>query len=245
MKVALITGASGGIGRATAKKFAEKGYFVIAHYNSNKKGVDTLIEELKSIGIEGTVFGVQADFSDSQSILNMCEEIKKSFKHVDVLVNNAGVGLYKMITETTDEEWQKLFDVNVKGTFKLTNCILPDMISRKQGKIINLSSIWGQSGASMEVCYSATKSAIIGYTKALAKEVAPSGINVNCVCPGVIETQMNARFSDSELKDLAEQTPLGRLGKVEEVAELIYFLGSERADFITGQVITADGGFIL
>ena len=245
MKVALITGASGGIGRATAKKFAENGYFVIAHYNSNKKGVDSLIEELRSIGIEGTVFGVQADFSDSHSILKMCEEIQKSFKHVDVLVNNAGVGLYKMITETTEEEWQKLFDVNVKSTFKLTNCILPEMISRKQGKIINLSSIWGQSGASMEVCYSATKSAIIGYTKALAKEVAPSGINVNCVCPGVIETQMNARFSDSELKELAEQTPLGRLGKVEEVAELIYFLGSERANFITGQVITADGGFIL
>ena len=245
LKVALVTGASSGIGRETAKLFAKNGYFVIAHYNTNRKGVDELITELEGENISGSVFSAQADFNDMDSVKNMFTAINKSFKHIDVLVNNAGAGLYKMITDTTCEEWDKLFNVNVKSTFVLTNLVLKQMISKKCGKIINVSSIWGNNGASMEVAYSASKSALIGYTKALAQEVAPSGITVNCVCPGVIQTKMNSRFSAQEMQELATETPLGRLGTAEEVAELIYFLGSEKASFITGQVITCDGGFAL
>lgn len=245
MKVALITGASSGIGRETAKLFAENGYFVLAHYNKNKTGVETLIKELEEKGISGTIFGVQADFNDTDSILSMFKEIEKSFKHVDVLVNNAGTGLYKLITQTTTSEWDKLFNVNVKSAYLLTNLVLPKMLERKSGKIINVSSIWGNNGACMEVIYSASKSALIGYTKALAKEVGPSGINVNCVCPGVIDTKMNSIFSDEEILELKSQTPLGRLGMPSEIAELIYFLASDKASFITGQIITADGGFTL
>lgn len=244
MKVALITGASSGIGRQTAKLFAENGYFVIAQYNTNKSGVDSLIKELEG-KCSGSVFGMQANFSDMQSVKDMFENISKSFKHIDVLVNNAGVGLYKLITETTESEWDYLFNVNAKSTFVLTNLVLKNMIKAGYGKIINVSSIWGDKGASMEVAYSASKSALIGYTKALAKEVAPSGINVNCVCPGVIDTAMNKRFSEQDMLELKDQTPLGRLGRTNDVAELIYFLGTEKSSFITGQVITIDGGFTL
>ena len=245
MKVALITGASSGIGRETARVFAENGYFVLAHYNKNKTGVDTLIEELEAKGISSTIFGVQSDFNNLESVKNMFLEIKKSFKHIDVLVNNAGIGLYKLATETTTEDIDMLFNVNVKAACHLTNLILPKMIERKSGRIINISSIWGNNGASMEVIYSASKSALIGYTKALAKEVGPSGITVNCVCPGVIDTKMNSRFNDQEMLELKTQTPLGRLGAPSEIAELIYFLSSDNAGFITGQIITADGGFTL
>ncbi len=245
MKVALITGASSGIGRETARLFALNGYFVLAHYNKNKAGVDSLIMELESEGISSTLFGVQADFNDMASIKRMVEQTKLSFKHVDVLVNNAGTGLYKLITDTTEREWDSLFNINIKSAYYLTNLILPNMIGRKSGKIVNVSSIWGNNGASMEVAYSASKSAVIGYTKALAKEVALSGITVNCVCPGVIDTAMNDRFSPQEILELENQTPLGRLGSPKEIAELIYFLASDKASYITGQIITADGGFTL
>ncbi len=245
MKIALVTGASSGIGKETARLFAENGYTVIAHYNTNLKGIEDLNASLEEKGVKGSIFAVQADFSDMNSIKQAFEKISASFKHIDVLVNNAGAGLYKMITDTTEYEWDKLFSVNVKSVFTLTNLVLEKMISAKQGKIVNVSSIWGVSGASMEVAYSASKSALIGYTKALAKEVAPSGITVNCVSPGVIDTAMNGRFTSEEMQELANETPIGRLGTPREVAELIYFLGSEKASFITGQVITCDGGFIL
>ena len=245
MKVALVTGASSGIGRATAKLFAMNGYFVIAHYNTNKSGVETLIAELEKQNISGTVFGVQADFNDMNSVKEMFNSITKSFKHIDVLVNNAGAGLYKLVTKTSESEWDTLFNVNVKSAFVLTNLVLNQMIKDKRGSIVNVSSIWGNKGASMEVVYSASKSALIGYTKALAQEVAPSGINVNCVCPGVINTKMNSRFTKQEISELEQDTPLGRLGSAEDIAELIYFLGSEKASFITGQIITSDGGFTL
>ncbi len=245
MKVALITGASSGIGREAARLFAKNGYFVLAHYNTNKAGVDSLIKELEASGISGTVFGVQSDFNDSESVKKMFAEISKSFKHVDALVNNAGAGLYKLITDTNEEEWDRLFNINIKSAYILTNLVLPQMIARGYGKIVNVSSIWGEFGASMEVAYSASKSAVIGYTKALAKEVAPSGITVNCVCPGVIDTAMNKRFSDNEIEQLKMATPLNRLGEPKEIAELIYFLTSNNASFITGQVITSDGGFTL
>ncbi len=245
MKVALITGAGGGIGSATVKKFINEGYFVIGQYNSNKARIDSLIEQLKSQDKSDYFFAVQCDFTCSQSIDEMLGKINASFKRIDVIVNNAGAGLYKLITETTETEWDNLFSINVKSAYKITNALLPAMISAKKGKIVNVSSIWGAVGASMEVAYSASKSALIGYTKALAKELAPSGICVNCVCPGVIETPMNARFNAQEKEELKNQTPLGRFGKADEIAELIYYLSSDKADFITGQIITCDGGITL
>jgi 3-oxoacyl-[acyl-carrier protein] reductase len=240
LKKALITGASGGIGFATALKMYKEGYFIIAQYNKNQKGIDELYRQ-----VDGNLLAVQADLSQGSGAKTLIETVKKSFKQVDVLVNNAGAGLYKLITQTTEDEWDKLFALNMKSAYVITNAFLPEMIANRKGKIVNVSSIWGQVGASMEVCYSASKSALIGYTKALAKELAPSNINVNCVCPGVIDTPINARFSATEMQDLADETPLGRIGKAEEVAELIAFLASEKSDFITGQVITCDGGFTL
>lgn len=245
MKTALITGAAGGIGRATVKKFIDEGYFVVGQYNNNLSGINDLKEELNLLGKGDFFYAVKADFSSSEEINKMMDTVEKSFKRFDVLVNNAGVGLYKLITETTEKEWEDIFSVNVKSAYMITNRVLDGMIKYKKGKIVNVSSMWGQVGASMEVAYSASKAALIGYTKALAKEVALSKINVNCVCPGVIDTPINARFNKSDIEELKEQTPLGRIGAPEEVAELIYFLSCEKSDFITGQIITCDGGFSI
>lgn len=244
MKTVLITGASGGIGRAIVKKFVQNGYTVIAQYNKNKTELKKLIEELESENLGGAIYPVTADFTDLNSIDRMFEDIFTRYKKIDAVVNNAGVGLYKLITETTEQDWDKVFNVNIKSIYYLVNKVLPSMIDNKSGKIVNVSSMWGIAGASMEVAYSASKSALIGYTKALAKELAPSGINVNCVCPGVIDTEMNARFSKEEVDVLIEETPLNRLGKPNDVAELIYFLCSDSSSFITGQTISCDGGFI-
>ena len=243
MKVAIVTGASGGIGSAVAEKLIDDGFFVFAHYNNNKKGVDELAKKLGERS--QNLFAIKADLLNLADIDKMASAVLKSFSHVDVLVNNAGAGLYKLITETTEKEWDDIFNLNVKSTYYLTNKFLPSMIDRKKGKIVNVSSMWGQVGASMEVAYSASKAALIGYTKALAKELAPSNINVNCVCPGVIDTPINARFSKEDMDCLAQETPLGRIGKSSEVAELISFLCSENSNFITGQVIACDGGFSL
>lgn len=245
MKTALITGASGGIGGETVKLFAEKGFFVAGQYNSGKAAVDELERELSDKGLSDYFVSVKGDFDSEGGAENVYAEAEKNFGHIDVLVNNAGVGLYKLITETTDSEWDRLFNINMKAAFRLSKLCLKKMIERKKGKIIFVSSIWGIAGACMETAYSASKAALIGFTKALAKEVAPSGINVNCICPGVIDTKMNGRFSEEEMKSVRAQTPLGRLGTAKEIAELIYFLASEKAEFITGQCITADGGFIL
>ncbi len=245
MKTALITGVSGGIGKATAKKFIDNGYFVIGQYNSNKKSIDDFYLELEKENKGDYFFAVKCDLSDSQQILNMMDTIEKSFKYLTVLVNNAGVSLTKLITETTEKEWDNVFSVNLKSAYQITNRVLKGMIEKKRGKIVNVSSMWGISGSSMEVAYSATKAGLIGYTKALAKEVGQSAINVNCVCPGVIDTPMNANLTNDELNDLKEQTPLNRIGKPDDVANLIYFLCSEEADFITGQVVSVDGGFVL
>lgn len=245
MKTALITGAGGGIGKVTTLKFIDEGYFVIGQYNKNRAGIDEIISRLEKSGKADYFFPIKADFSVQSEIDDMIKSVNASFKSITALVNNAGVGLYKLITETTDLEWDNIFSVNTKSVFKITNGVLNGMIKKGYGKIVNVSSIWGVVGGSMEVAYSASKSALIGYTKALAKEVAPSGITVNCVCPGVIDTPINAHLGKDALSDLAKETPLSRLGSPEEVAELIYYLCSEKSDFITGQTITIDGGFTL
>ena len=245
MKTALITGVSGGIGKATAKKFIDNGYFVIGQYNSNKKSIDDFYLELEKENKSDYFFAVKADLSDSEQIYKMMDTVEKSFKHLSVLVNNAGISLTKLITDTTESEWDKIFSVNLKSTYLITNRVLKGMIESKCGKIVNISSMWGINGSSMEVAYSSTKAGLIGYTKALAKEVGYSGINVNCVCPGVIDTPMNAHLTAEDINELKEQTPLNRIGSAEDVANLIYFLCSSDADFITGQVVSVDGGFAL
>ena len=245
MKVALVTGASGGIGKAIAQKFIDNGYFVVGQYNSGRKSIDDFTKQLKLQGKSDYFFSIKADLSKTQDIEDMMENVLKSFKSIDVLVNNAGVSLTKLITDTTLIEWDKVFDVNVKSAYLITNKVLKGMISKQYGKIINVSSMWGLVGSSMEVCYSASKASLIGFTKALAKEVGPSNINVNCVCPGVIDTPMNAHLTQEDLSDIASETPLNRIGTPEEVADLVYFLGSEQSKFITGQVISCDGGFTV
>ena len=245
MQIALITGASGDIGKKIAEKFLQNGYFAVCQYNKNEESVKEIAEEFNKKGYTDMFSFYKADFNSSIDIKTFYGLVKKSFPKVDVLVNNAGIDLYKLITDTTEAEWDEVFAVNMKSVYLLTNLILPEMISNRSGKIINISSVWGKVGASMEVAYSATKSALIGYTKALSKELAPSNINVNCVCPGVIDGKMNGRFNKDEMKDIISSVPIGRIGKAEDVAELVYFLSSEKASYITGEVITVDGGYTL
>lgn len=245
MKTVLITGASGGIGLAICKTFAEKEYFVSAQFNSNKNSLLSLKEQLNKVNLGDYLSLYKADFCSTCGAENLYKEVIKDFNHVDVLVCNAGVDLYKLTQDTTLDEWRKLFAVNTESAFILSKLCIEQMISRGKGKIIFISSVWGVAGGSLETAYSASKSALIGYTKALAKEVGGSGINVNCVCPGFIDTAMNNRFSEQEVKEIIEKTPLNRVGTSKDVANIVEFLASEKSNFITGQIISVDGGFIL
>lgn len=240
MKTAIVTGASGGIGYEIVRRLCKDGYFVFAHYNGNESAIDKLIKEFPN-----SVFKVKFNLKDENDVKRGVEIITAEKSRVDLLVNCAGVDLYKLSNQTTKTEWEDLFSVNVTGTHLVTSKVLDLFISQKSGKIINISSIWGVVGASMEVCYSASKSAILGYTKALAKEVAPCGITVNCICPGVIDTAMNKRFNQDEMNELIDATPLCRIGDPKDVAGTVAFFASSDADFITGQVLTVDGGFSL
>ena len=245
MKVALISGASGGIGAALVKKFINNGFFVAGQYNRSENEILKIRQELAKDNLADYFYAFRCDFTDKESVIKALENIGRNYNHIDVLVNNAGMDYMGLLTETEYGEWKKIFAVNVDSVYALSKFALKSMHDKGKGKIINVSSIWGIAGAANETAYSATKAAIIGFTKALAKETAYDNITVNCVCPGVIDTEMNACFNESEMADIIERTPLKRLGTPEEIAELIYFLASDKADFITGQVITADGGFIL
>ena len=240
MKTALITGASGAIGGAIAEKFLENGFFVVGTFNQNAAAAKALEKKYKD-----TFFSFKADLNSPSDVFALYSFCEKNFGHIDALILNAGKDLYKLLTDTTESEWDEMFSVNVKSAFLLAKCCLPEMIRRKSGKIVFISSVWGKVGASMETVYSASKAALIGLTKALAKEVAPSNINVNCVCPGVIDSKMNARFNEDEMRELIEKTPLRRTGTPFDVANLCYFLCGEDAAFITGEAISADGGFGL
>ena len=245
MKVALISGASGGIGSATVKLFAENGFFVVGLYNRDEEGISMLKSNLKAKGLSDYFFAFKCDLKNQSELTLTLEKIGTSFKHIDVLVNVAGVDLYKRVNDTTESEWDDVFAVNVKAAFTLTKFALDKMIPLKCGSIVNVSSIWGLTGASMESVYSASKFALVGFTKSVAKEVGESGIRVNCVCPGVVDTKMNDCFNSDEKAELIKNTPIGRMGTPDEVASLIYYLASESAGFITGQAITIDGGFLL
>jgi len=243
MKTVLITGASKGIGKEIALKFATEGYNIVLNYNSSENHAIELSKQIESMGAK--CLAVKADVSNASQVQQMVDKTLAVFGSIDVLVNNAGMSLYKLFQQTTNSEMERVFGVNTFGVINTTKSVVPSMVSAKCGKIINISSIWGKVGASMETIYSASKGAIISLSLALAKELAPSGICVNCICPGVIETDMLNNLSDEEKNDLKELTPLNRLGTPKDVANMVYFLASDNADFVTGQVITVDGGFTL
>ncbi len=238
----LITGASRGIGKATAQLFASKGYQVAVNYHQSAQEAHQLVEELSPLC---PTLAIKADVSDRSQVDAMVKEVHNQLGPIDVLINNAGIAKQALFTDFTLEQWQRMFDVNVTGMFHCCQAVLPGMIHQKAGKIINLSSVWGITGASCEVPYSATKAAVIGMTKALAKELGPSGIQVNCVAPGVIDTDMNGMLDDNTIQCLKEETPLGTIGTPEDIAQTIFFLASDNAKFITGQVISPNGGFVI
>lgn len=241
-KTAVITGASRGIGRATAIEFARNGYNVLANYNNSEKEAMELEKMLTEEGYSIKIF--KADVSKSSEADAMIEYCLKEFGGLDVLVNNAGISQDKLFTDITDEDWERMMSVNVTSVFNCSRKALQHMIWEKSGSIINITSMWGETGGSCEVHYSASKAAIIGMTKALAKEVGPSNIRVNAVSPGVIMTDMCAYYGEETLNELKEETPLMKLGKPEDIAETVYFL-AEKGNFITGQVVGVNGGMVI
>ena len=234
MSVVVITGGTGAIGSAIAAEYAKTDDVIIT-YNSRKEEASRLCEELHCDSI-------QMNVADRDSVDAGCAEILKRYGHVDVLVNNAGISQIKLFTDTTQDDWQRMIGVNLTGCFNMTQALVKSMISRKSGAIVNISSVWGVHGASCEVAYSAAKAGMIGMTKVLAKELGASGITVNCIAPGVIDSPMNSsHLSEEDLTELCESTPLMRLGRAEEVAQAVRALSENR--FITGQVLGVDGGF--
>lgn len=242
-RTVLITGASKGIGRQTALLFAEKGYNVAANYFKSHDEAEKLKAEINGKGGVCEIF--RADVSDSAQTAEMFRKLENTFGGADVLVNNAGIAEQSLFTDITEEMWDRMFGVNVKSAYLCSRLALPYMIHQKHGRIINISSMWGISGASCEVHYSASKAALIGFTKALAKEEGLSGITVNCIAPGVIDTEMNAHLDKETMDILKDETPVNRLGTAYDVACAVLFLASEEASFITGQTLSVDGGFIL
>lgn len=242
-QVALVTGASRGIGRAVALELGRAGYAVCVNYLNSEEAARKATETLRSEGCDA--IAVRADVADGEAVAAMVRETEKELGPVTVLVNNAGVAGQAQFQDITDEMWNRYLAVNLGGARNTIRAVLPHMLSEKSGAIVNISSIWGLRGASCEVAYACTKAAIIALTRSLAMELAPSGIRVNCVAPGVIDTDMVQVLGRETLRDLAEQTPLGRLGQPEDIAHAVAFLASEKASFITGQVLGADGGFIV
>lgn len=242
-KVALVTGASRGIGRATAEAFARAGYQVAANYCRSKEQIEQFSAQMEREGC--AVIPVQADVSDPEQVERMVQTVQRQFGHIDVLVCNAGIARQGLLTDFSPADWRQMMAVNLDGTFYCCRSVLPGMIRRQSGCIITTSSIWGITGASCEVPYSAAKAGIIGLTRALAKEVGPSGIRVNCIAPGVIDTEMNGNLTPEVMAQLREETPLGTIGTPKQVANLALYLAGEGASFLTGQVISPNGGFLI
>ncbi len=243
-KTVLITGASRGIGAATAIYFAKMGYDVAINFLKDEVSAKKVLNEVEALGRKGLL--LKADVADQTAVTKMVADATQIFGKIDVLVNNAGIAKQALFTDVTEEEWNRLFSVNVGGMFHTISAVLPQMVHRKEGAIVNVSSIWGICGASCEVHYSASKAAIIGATKALAQELAPSNIRVNCIAPGVVDTEMNHNLSQEDLDNLKQETPLGRLGTPEDIAKAIYFLADNQwSSFITGQTLSPNGGFII
>ena len=243
MKYALITGGSRGIGAAAARLFARRGWGVAVGWCQSRGRAEALTGELSRLG--APALAVQADVADAGQVRRMVDAVLEKFSRLDVLVCSAGVSHVGLISQIGEDEWRRLFAVNVDGVHHCCRAVLPHMLERKSGSIVTVSSLWGQVGASCEAAYSATKGAVIAYTKALAKELGPSNIRVNCVAPGVIDTEMNARLTRSDLATLADETPLGRIGTSEEAAAAIAFLAGDESSFLTGQVVSPNGGLVV
>lgn len=244
-KTALITGASRGIGKAIAIKLSAEGYNVVINYNHSQSQANELAAEITAQNSTVSAIAIKADVSNSAEVFDMVAMAKERFGSIEVLINNAGIAEQKLFFDITEDDFDRMYQVNLKGMFNTCKAILPQMVQNRYGKIINISSIWGISGASCEVHYSTMKAGIIGFTKALAKEVGPSQVNVNCVAPGVIATQMNQNLSEEALAELKEETPLMRLGTPQDIANAVSFLISDQASFITGQILSPNGGFVI
>ena len=236
-KVAFVTGGAKGIGSAIVKRFIKDGYKVAFSYNNSEEKALALANELGE-----NCKAYKLDITDSNTVNTVIEDVEKTFGEIYVLVNNAGIAEQALFTDITDEMWHKMIETNLSGAFYCSRAVLKFMINRKCGKIINISSIWGETGGSCEVHYSASKAGLIGMTKALAKEVGLSGITVNCVSPGVILTDMTSHFDEETMNELKEETPLNKIGTPEDVAGAVAFLASADADFITGQDLAVNGG---
>ncbi len=237
MRRVLITGGSRGIGRAMVELFSAGGYRVAFTYLRSEQEAGALSEKTGAIAI-------RADAESESEILSSVEQARSALGGIDCLINNAAVSAFSLLTDTASEDWERMLRINLTAPFLYSRAVLPDMIRAQSGRIVNISSMWGLVGASCEVPYSAAKAGLIGFTKALAKEVGPSGITVNAIAPGVIETDMNRALSEDALAALTEETPLCRLGRPEEVARAALFLCSEHAGFITGEILNISGGFV-
>lgn len=243
MRTVLITGASRGIGAACARAFARDGYRVAIHYHHSEQKAESLCGELIAAGCDAMT--VCADVSDGAAVREMVAAVEKRFGCIDVLVNNAGIAMQKLFTDTADDEWEKMISTNLGSVFYACKAVAPAMIRAHSGCIVNIASMWGEVGASCEVAYSAAKAGVIGLTKALAKELGPSGIRVNAVSPGVTMTDMMKDFSDEDVAALRDETPLCALGKPEDIARAVVFLASDNACYITGQILGVNGGMVI
>lgn len=238
MKTALITGASRGIGAEIARALAKSGIFVYINYIKSRDLAESLAKEIGGKAI-------CADVSDEAAVAAMFDIIEKERGGADILVNNAGVSSWGMLADTSPEEWDRVFGINMRGAYLVTKRASEWMVRNKYGRIVNISSMWGEVGAACEVAYSASKAALIGFTKALAKELSLSGITVNCISPGLIDTDMNKNLSPEDIEALKVDIPLGRVGKPSEIASVAEFLCSDAAEYMTGQVIGVSGGMIV
>ncbi|WP_010269397.1 elongation factor P 5-aminopentanone reductase [Paenibacillus senegalensis] len=238
----LITGASGGIGAAIAERFAKSGLNIILHYRQSHEQVNEVARACMAHGAR--VLTVSADLRDKSQVERMKEKLENHQLLPDILVNNAGVSHYGLLADVSEEEWDEVMSVNLKGTFLCTQAFMPHMVSQRYGRIINVSSVWGITGASCEVLYSTTKGGINAFTKALAKELAPSEVTVNAIAPGAVQTAMLSRFDESELAGIRDDIPAGRLALPEEIASLVYFLSLPESGYINGQIISPNGAWL-
>ncbi len=242
-KTVVITGSSRGIGASIAESFALRGYNVVINYNNSEKQALDLLGKIRSNG--GTSIALKADISKFEEAEYLINKALEEFGNIDVLINNAGISQQKLFTDITESDWKNMFDVNIHGMFNCTKPVVKHMLKNHRGKIINVSSVWGVTGGACEVHYSASKAAVIGFTKALAKELGPSSIQVNCINPGVIDTEMNSNLTPEDIKNILEKTPCTKIGTPQDVANLALFLAGSESDFITGEIININGGFFI
>ena len=240
-KIAIVTGASRGIGREVAKELAESGITVIANYNKSEEEAKKLQQELEEQNFKLEIF--KADVSKREDVKKLVEYTIEKYGKIDILINNAGISEYKLFTDETDEDWDKLINTNLYSAFAMSQEVIPNMVHNKKGCIINISSIWGIVGGSLEVLYSISKAGLDGMTKALAKELGPSNIRVNSIAPGMINTKMNSKFTEKEIEEIKEEIPLERLGNPQDIAKCIKWLIDD--NYTTGQVISINGGWVI